>query len=121
MSSDNFRLCPFCKMGELRVRRRVVEGEAKKPFWQRTESNQLVCEACGHVIRDNQLVERFFITGSASAKAVTKDSREKSLTKEKTCSSCHEQKNIVFARGDFKLCKECLDKVREQHNLEKGI
>jgi hypothetical protein len=26
-----------------------------------------------------------------------------------------------FARGDFKLCKECLDKVREEHNLDKGL
>jgi hypothetical protein len=120
MSSD-FRLCPLCKMGELRMRRRVVEGEAKKPFWQKAESNQLVCDMCGHVIRDNQLLERFFITDSASARKASKDSREKSLTKEKTCSSCHEQKNIVFARGDFKLCKECLDKVREEHNLDKGL
>jgi hypothetical protein len=40
---------------------------------------------------------------------------------DKICSSCHEYRSIVFARGDFRLCKECLNKVREEHNLDKEI
>jgi hypothetical protein len=116
--ADNFRLCPFCKKGEMRMHRRVVEGETKKPFWQKGESNQLVCDMCGHVIHDNELMERISIIDSVSAK-VTKASELEARKKERRCSSCDEKKDIVFEKGDFRLCKECLDDFMKEHRFDK--
>lgn len=42
-------------------------------------------------------------------------------TKERRCSSCDKMKTIVFERWDFRLCKECLENIREEYNLDKGI
>jgi hypothetical protein len=39
--------------------------------------------------------------------------------KERRCNSCDEKKEIVFERGDFGLCKECLDDFMREHRLGK--
>ena len=116
--TDNFRLCPFCKKGEMRIHRRVVEGETKEPFWQKGESNQLVCDMCGHVIQDNELMERISITDSVSAN-VTKASEVEATKKASRCNSCDQKKDIVFEKRDIRLCKECLDDFMQEHRFDK--
>ena len=106
--TENFRLCPFCKKGEIKIRRRVAEGQANKPSWEKVESNQLVCDMCGQVIHDNELMERISLSVDVEAKT-------------KICSSCHKKNTIIFQRGNFSLCKECLENVREERNLDKDI
>ena len=106
--TDNIRLCPFCKKGEVRIHRRVADGQTNKPFWEKVENNDLICDTCGHVIHDNELMER--TSTDAEAK-----------TKERLCSSCNKMKAIVFELWDFRICKECLENVREERNLDKSI
>jgi C4-type Zn-finger protein len=106
--TDNIRLCPFCKKGEVRKHRRVAEGQTNKPFWQKVENNDLICDTCGHVIHDNELTER---TSTAA----------KPKTIGRLCSSCNNMKAIVFELWGFRICKECLENVREERNLDKSI
>ena len=96
--TDNIRLCPFCKKGEVRIHRRVAEGQTNKPFWEKVENNDLICDTCGHVIHDNELMER--TSTDAEAK------------KERRCSSCNNMKPIVFELWGFRICKECLENQR---------
>jgi C4-type Zn-finger protein len=88
--ADNVRLCPFCKKGEVRIHRRVAEEQSNKPFWEKVENNELVCDTCAHIIHDNELMERLSTDGEAK-------------TKERRCSSCDKMKTIVFERWDFRL------------------
>ena len=97
----NIRLCPFCKKGEVRIHRRVAEGQTNKPFWEKVENNDLMCDTCGHVIHDNELMERTSTDG-------------------RRCSSCNKMKAVVFELWDFRICKECLENVKER-NLDKSI
>jgi hypothetical protein len=106
--TDKLRLCPFCKKGEVRIHRRVREGQSNKPFWKKVESNQLLCDTCGHIIHDNELMERLSTDAEARGE-------------ERFCSSCDKKKTIVFELWDFTLCEECLEDIREEHNLDKDI
>jgi hypothetical protein len=107
--TSNSRLCPLCNKGEMRKRRKVLEEQSNQPFWQEVVNYQLVCSICGHIIE-----------GSVEFK-LTKTSEAQAKRKDRSCSSCDKKKVIVFERGDFRLCKECLENVREEHNLDKGI
>jgi hypothetical protein len=108
--TSNSGLCPLCNKGKMRKRRRVLEEESNQPFWQEVVNNQLVCNICGHIVQDS--VEFKLTKTNSEAQAKKKDSN---------CSSCDKKKVIVFERGDFRLCKRCLENVREEHNLDKGI
>jgi ribosomal protein S14 len=46
-------------------------------------------------------------------------SKVEARKKERSCNSCGEKKEIVFERGDFGLCKECLDDFMREHRLGK--
>jgi C4-type Zn-finger protein len=107
--TSNSRLCPLCNKGEMRKRQKVIEEQSNQPFWQEVVSNQLVCNICGHIV---QVSMEFKLTNTSEAQAKRKDT---------SCSSCDKKKVIVFERGNFRLCKECLENVREEHNLDKGI
>jgi hypothetical protein len=86
----------------------VAEGQANKPYWEKVENNELVCDTCAHIIHDNELMEHLSTDAEVGGK-------------ERLCSSCDKKKTIVFERWDFRLCEECLEDIREEHNLDKGI
>lgn len=86
----------------------MAEGQANKPFWQKVEVNQLLCDTCGRVIHDNELMERLSTDSDARGE-------------ERLCSSCDKKKTIVFELWDFKLCNECLENIREEYNLDNDI
>jgi hypothetical protein len=50
---------------------------------------------------------------------VTNASEVEARKKERRCNSCDAKKEIVFERGDFGLCKECLDDFMREHRLGK--
>lgn len=112
--SENFRLCPFCQKGELRIHRRVVEGEATPPFRQKGESNQLICDMCNQVVHDNTMYERIAIYDSVSMKVTKAEEVERIKNNPRICKSCEQEKEIVYRDEKIKLCQECLDPFREQ-------
>jgi hypothetical protein len=109
--SENYKLCPFCKKGELRIHSIVISGDTdNNPIG---ESNQLICDICSHTLYDKKLFERIVISDSVIA--VTKpDDLERIMNNPKICTYCEKEKRAVYSDEKIKLCKECFDSIMGQ-------
>ncbi len=112
MKADNFKLCPFCKHGELRIHRRVVKGDAENASIG--ESNQLICDICNHVVHDNKLFERIAVSDSAGCVVTPADEAERLKNNPNICTLCKQEKEMVYRDEKIRLCKDCLDSVIDQ-------
>jgi hypothetical protein len=65
---------------------------------------------------DKNMFETVKFGDSASAKVTTRAEFE-ARKRERRCSSCDEKKDIVFEKGDARLCKDCLDNFRIKYGV----
>ena len=54
------------------------------------------------------------VDDAVTVKVIRAEDVEKRKNNPKLCTSCNKETEIVFAKGDARFCKECLDNFRDQ-------
>jgi hypothetical protein len=111
-------LFSVCKKGYLRpTGESAISGDNTEPFRETDSMRKLECDNpdCETNRTNIGVTEKEInVDDAVTVKVIRAEDVEKRKNNPKLCTSCNKETEIVFAKGDARFCKECLDNFRDQ-------
>ena len=114
-------LCSVCKKGYLRpTGESAISGDNTEPFKERDSIRKLQCDntECETNRTNIGVIEKEIkFDDAVTVKVIGAEDVERTKSNPSLCSSCQQEKEIVFTKDNARFCKECWDNFRKPEEL----